>query len=125
MVKTVDLLQRPGVPESGAGCPGDLVCDPENKYYFGSDTSLEPMGEFDCPSIIEPGCYAVAIENVAGLEIFRDQPKGDGEWTLCISDNAAGDLAFINNWSVHLLCEPGPVSVDDASFGKVKSAYRR
>ena len=123
-VKTADLVARPGVPETTFGCAGDLVCDPENKYYFGSDTALAPMGEFDCPSVIEPSCYAVAIENPGALEIFRGQPKGDGFWTLCINDNAAGDTGHIFNWSVHLLCESTPVSVEEASWAEIKSTYR-
>jgi subtilisin-like proprotein convertase family protein len=123
-VRAVDLVQRPGVPQTTFGCAGDLVCDPENKYYFGSDPSLEPLGEFNCPSIIEPACYAVAIENAGGLEIFRDLPRGDGFWTLCIVDNAAGDTGTVFNWSVHLLCESGPVSVEEASWAKIKSNYR-
>ena len=89
VVKTADLVNRPGVPETTFGCASDLICDPKNKYYFGSDPSLEPMGEFDCPSEIAPGCYAVAIENPEALTIFRGQPKGDGRWELCINDNAA------------------------------------
>jgi len=123
-VKTVSLLARPGVPETSFGCSGDLVCDPENKYYFGSDPALEPLGEFDCPSVIEPGCYSVAVENVEGLEIFRGQPCGDGFWELCLVDNAGGDTGHIFNWSVHILCEAEPVSVDDASWGEIKSNYR-
>lgn len=123
-VKTVDLVQRPGVPQSTFGCSGDLVCDPENKYYFGSDPSLAPLGEVDCDPIIAPACYAVAVENPDGLHIFRDQPCGDGFWELCIRDDAAGDTGFIYNWSVHLLCEAGPVSVENASWGDIKAAYR-
>jgi len=124
-VKTVDLVQRPGVPQSAFGCLGDLVCDAENKYYFGSDPTLAPLGETDCPPIIPPACYAVAVEDPNGLEIFRGQPCGDGFWTLCITDDAAGDVGFIYNWSVHLLCESGPVSVEQASWGEIKSTYRK
>jgi hypothetical protein len=123
-VLIADLVNRPGVPETTFGCAGDLVCDPENKYYFGSDPSLEPMGEFDCPAVFGGGCYAVAIENPQALEIFRGLPKGDGTWQLCITDNAAGDTGQIFNWSVHLYCE-GPVSVEEASFGEIKAGYRQ
>jgi subtilisin-like proprotein convertase family protein len=122
-VKSVDLLNRPGVPESSFGCSGDLVSDPENKYYFSRRHDLDPMGEFDCPSIIEPGCYKTAIENAEGLGIFGGQACGDGTWQLCLTDNAAGDVGTIFNWSVHLRCEQ-PVSVEETSWGKVKSVYR-
>lgn len=114
-VKSVDLINRPGVPESSFGCSGDLVSDPENKYFFGSDPSLEPIGEFDCPALLPNECYAVAIENPGGLEIFRGQPKGDGIWELCITDNAAGDVGTIFNWSVHLLCEQ-PIGVEETTW---------
>jgi subtilisin-like proprotein convertase family protein len=124
-VLTADLLNRPGVPETSFGCAGDLICDPESKYYFGSDPSLEPLGEFDCPSEIPGACYAVAIENPGALEIFRGLPKGDGYWELCIVDNAAGDTGSVFNWSVHLLCESGPVSVEEASWAEIKANYRR
>jgi subtilisin-like proprotein convertase family protein len=123
-VKSVDLVQRPGVPQSTFGCSGDLVCDPENKYYFGSDPSLAPLGEEDCDPIIPPACYAVAVENGTGLEIFRGQPCGDGFWELCITDDAAGDTGFLYNWSVHLLCESGPVAVESSTWGDIKAAYR-
>lgn len=123
-VVTCDLIQRPGVPQTTFGCAGDLICDPENKYYFGSDPTHDPLGEFDCPSEIPSACYAVAIENPGCLEDYRDLLKGDGVWTLCITDDAAGDDGFIYNWSVHLKCEPGPVSVDEASFAEIKGKYR-
>jgi subtilisin-like proprotein convertase family protein len=123
VVKSADLINRPGVPASSFGCSGDLFCDFENKYFFGSDPSLEPLGEFDCPAVLEPACYAVAVENPGALEIFRGQPKGDGIWELCIFDNAGGDVGTIHNWSVHLNCEQ-PISVEEENWGNVKALYR-
>jgi subtilisin-like proprotein convertase family protein len=123
VVKSADLVNRPGVPESSFGCSGDLISDPEAKYFFGSDPALEPLGEFDCPSIIDPACYAVAIENPGALEIFRQQECGDGTWQLCVTDNASGDVGTVFNWSVHLLCDK-PISVEEKTWGEVKGLYR-
>ena len=122
-VRTVDLLNQPGVPETGFGCAGDLVSDPESKYFFNDRADLAPLGEFDCPAIIPGGCYSVAIESTNGMNPFRGLEKGDGVWELCITDNAAGDDGFIVNFSVHLLCE-APISVEASTWSSVKANYR-
>jgi hypothetical protein len=122
-VREAALIARPGVPETTFGCAGDLIADPENKYYFGTRDDLEPLGEFDCPSVIDPACYAVAVENPGALEQFRGLFCGDGTWELCITDSAAGDDGFIHNWSVHILCE-APVAVESETWGNLKALYR-
>ena len=124
-VLSCDLVQRPGVPQSTFGCGGNLVGDPEAKYYFGTRADLEAIGEPDCTADIAAGCYAVAPENGVGngLEIFRGMTVGVGTWHLEISDNAGADLGFVYNWSVHLLCET-PISVEDQSWGEVKALYQ-
>jgi hypothetical protein len=119
----VDLVNQPGVPQTGFGCSGDLVSDPENKYYFSSRADLEPLGEFDCPAILPPACYNTAIENLVDLSVFNGLPLGDGTWELIISDHAAGDTGFVYNWSVHLLAE-APISVEASSWGNIKASYR-
>jgi hypothetical protein len=121
-VTTVDLLHRPGVPTETFGCAGDLVSNPEDRYYFGTVLGLSPLGEADCPSVILGGCYAVA-PGAIGLEIFRGQPVGDGHWELIITDNAAGDDGMLHLWSLHVLSEPGALSVGDKSWGSVKARY--
>ena len=122
-VTTCNLVDRPGVPESTFGCSGDLVSDPEDKYYCGSDPTLAPLGEFDCPSVIDPACYAVAVENPGCLETLRGMDCGDGTWSLTFQDNGGGDTGYVYNWSVHLLCE-GDISVEDQSWCEVKEYYR-
>ena len=124
VVTCVDLVNRPGVPQTSFGCSGDLVSDPENKYYFSSRADLDPLGEIDCPSILDPACYNTAPENgVNDLSIFNGLPLGDGSWQLFISDSAAGDVGFVYNWSVHLLAE-APISVEPSSWGNIKASYR-
>jgi hypothetical protein len=123
VVTEASLMARPGVPETSFGCSGDMVGDPQNKYYFATREDLAPVGEFDCPAVIDPMCYAVAVENPNGLEAFRGIGCGDGEWVLEITDNAAGDDGYCYNWSLHILCD-APVSVEDESWGGVKSLYR-
>lgn len=120
--QVVDLLQRPGVPATTVGCSGDLVGTPTNKYYFGTSSQLLTLGESSCPSSIPPQCYQVAPENPNGLVGLRGCPK-DGEWLLFVSDNAALDTGILQNFSVHVL-NAGPVSVEPASWGSVKSSYR-
>jgi subtilisin-like proprotein convertase family protein len=121
-VRSVDLVQRPGVPQSTFGCSGDLVSDPEAKYFFGSQQNLGVLGECNCGSVITAGCYGVAPESVDDLSVFNGLPVGDGTFQLCISDAAAGDTGIIHNWSVHLLCE-APVSTPERTWGEVKSLY--
>lgn len=123
VVTCVDLINRPGVPQSSFGCSGDLISDPENKYYFSSRPDLEPLGENDCPAVIGQACYNTAVESVPGLEVFNGMAFGDGTWSLEIVDNAAGDDGFLYNWSVHLLAD-APVSTESASWGQIKSDYR-
>jgi subtilisin-like proprotein convertase family protein len=119
-VQSVDLINRPRVPEfSTVGCSGNLVGP--DKYFFGTG-ALEALGEERCTVTLPPACYAVAPENANGLMVFRGCPK-DGEWWLHVSDNAGGDLGTIVNFSVHLLNE-GPVAVEQASWGSVKAGYR-
>jgi len=122
-VTCVNLVDRPGVPQSSFGCSGDLVSDPENKYYFSSRPDLEPLGENDCPSVIDPACYHTAVESVPGLEVFNGIPFGDGTWSLEIVDNAAGDDGFLYNWSVHILAD-APVAVEASTWGNIKANYR-
>jgi len=123
-VKSVDLLQRPGVPQSTYGCSADLIGDPEHKFYFSGRADLFPLGEgVLCINPIPTGCYAIAPENTQGMDIFNGQDVGDGTWSLTISDAAGGDDGFIYNWSVHLLVEC-PVSVEDATWGGIKAEYK-
>jgi subtilisin-like proprotein convertase family protein len=123
VVTTTDLVQRPGVPATTFGCSGDLISDPEAKYFFATRDDLEPMGEFDCPAALPAQCYAVAVENPNGLEAFDGIPVGDGVFELLITDSAAGDDGFIYNWSVHILCEQ-PIAVEQSSWGGIKASYR-
>ncbi len=110
-VREAALLARPGVPETGFGCSGDLIADPENKYYFGTRDDLEPIGEFDCPAVI------------GALEQFRGLGCGDGIWQLIITDHAGGDDGFIHNWSIHIRCE-GTIAVENETWGNLKALYR-
>jgi len=120
-VRTVDLIQRPGVPESSFGCAGDLI--EGGTYYFGTMGAAPPIGEFDCPAQLPFGCYEVAVENPGGLQQWVGLPK-DGEWFLHVSDNAAGDLGVMLGWSVHLLNEPIATPVDAKSWGAIKASYK-
>lgn len=118
---TVDLLQRPGVPASAAGCSGNLIGNDTNKYYFGTG-NLAVLGESSCPATIPLQCYAVAPENPNGLLAFRGLSK-EGEWSLFISDNAAADLGTFYNFSLHFRNEI-VTGVEASSWGSIKSAYR-
>jgi subtilisin-like proprotein convertase family protein len=119
--KAVDLIQRPGVPQTTFGCSGDLVGSQTDKYYFGTG-NLEVLGETSCPATIPTQCYQVAPENAGGLLQFRGQPK-DGEWYLTVSDNVAADTGTLWDFSVHAL-NHAPVAVESATWGSVKAGYR-
>ncbi|MFN8179359.1 MAG: proprotein convertase P-domain-containing protein [bacterium] len=119
--QSVDLLNRPGVPNSTVGCSGDLVATDTNKYYFGTG-NLATLGETSCPAQIPPQCYLPAPESPAGMSAFRGYPK-DGEWWLFVSDNAGGDVGVVQNFSVHIL-NTGVVAVEPSSWGQIKSSYR-
>ena len=123
VVTCVDLLDRPGVPAGSYGCSGDLVTDPEAKYYFSSRPDLAPLGEDDCPAVIPAACYNIAPESVNDLSVFNCIEFGNGSWSLIVADNAGGDTGIVYNWSVHLLAD-APVSVEDASWGAIKATYR-
>lgn len=101
-VDTVDLLNRP----NNGDCFGDLVSG-STDYSFGTDLSLVPIGDLDCPEMIPEGCYAVALESgLNALEVFRGRPPGDGEWSLFLSDAAVSDVGTLHAWTVHLLSAP-------------------
>lgn len=121
-VRTVDLIQRPGVPASTYGCSGNLVGTQTDKYYFATNGNLEEMGESSCPIDIPVYCYQVAPENPNGLVQWRGLPK-DGQWFLTVSDHAGGDVGTLWDFSLHVLNEQ-PVSVESASWGSVKASYR-
>jgi subtilisin-like proprotein convertase family protein len=120
--KTVDLINRPGVPGSTYGCSGDLIGSQTDKYYFGTNPALLQLGEDECPAAIPVQCYEVAPENPNGLIQWRGCPK-DGQWYLTVSDNAGGDVGTLWDFSVHVLNQ-GPVSVESASWGSIKAGYR-
>ena len=97
---------------------GNTDLDPSDKYYFAQDPTLKPIGGQGSPA--PHGCYSAALGFT--LDEFKGQPK-DGEWFLFVSDNAGLDFGTVFNWSLHFLNPP--VSVDAASWGSVKAAYRQ
>jgi subtilisin-like proprotein convertase family protein len=124
-IREADLLNRPGVPQSPFGCSGDAVSSSSlGNYFFGSDLSLVPLGDTNCPSTHLPACYAVAPEDPQGLEIFRGLEVGDGTWELRAFDHAASDSGFVHAWGIHLLIEH-PVSVSESTWGEIKASYRK
>ncbi|GJM45302.1 MAG: hypothetical protein DHS20C21_21440 [Gemmatimonadota bacterium] len=119
VVTTVPLVDQPGVPESTFGCAGDLVSDPESKYYFSSRPDLAVLGQDDCPASFVPACY----QSEGDLGALNGLFVGDGTFHLEITDNSAGDEGFVHNWSVHLQCDT-PISVEENTWGGIKAIYR-
>ena len=120
--QSVDLINRPGVPATSFGCSGDLIGSQTAKYYFGTNPTLDVLGESSCGTTIPLQCYQVAPENPNGLMQFRGLPK-DGAWYLHVSDNAGGDTGTLWDYSIHALNQ-APVAVEPSSWGSVKAQYR-
>jgi subtilisin-like proprotein convertase family protein len=132
-VLSVKLLDRPSYPQRlPFGCRSDLrSVEAEPVWYFGDDAA-GPMAEgssclLDGQAIPE-GCYQVAPESAWDLRVFRGLPIGGSfetpaQWYLVVRDDRAGDTGRVDGWSIHLLDQP-TVSVDESSWGSVKSFYR-
>lgn len=103
-------------PDGCCGCSGDI----DGVYRFGDD-AIAPLGEFDCPTTIPPGCFLPAVESPTGFVVFNDLGTGGCFW-LRIGDGAAGDDTFLRGWTAWVL-QGGTTPVEPATWGQVKSTY--
>lgn len=107
---------------AGFGCNSNLSCS--SSYLF-SDEALGELGLENCATtddILPGGCYKPSAEAALPLSAFNGKMKG-GTFSLQITDNAAQDVGFVCEWSVHYKAV-GPTVTQRQSWGRVKSAYR-
>jgi uncharacterized repeat protein (TIGR01451 family) len=95
MGTVVTLLDRPGVPASGAGCNNDNV-----NVTFADG---QPNPESICGTGIWPVTNAAPVTPLSAL----NGQNANGTWTLTISDNAGQDLGTLTEWELILV--PAPV----------------
>jgi len=129
-ILSVDLLQRPGFPQSPVGCPSSLgSLEPTSEWNFADDGS-GPMGEgasWTPGGLIPEGCYRVAPESPWNLSVFEGLEVGGSasepaQWYLVVRDDQPGNTGFVHGWTVYLRDQPA-VSVGVETWGIVKSLY--
>jgi hypothetical protein len=99
------------------GCSGDL----DGVYRF-SDAGPNPLGEFECPGYVEPGCYGPAIETEYGFDVFQGLPKGGCFW-LRVLDGACLDGTLVRGWQVWVLNGEPPNAAQQTTWGAIKALY--
>ena len=108
---------------TGVGASGDLgtggTTGTALTYVFSSDAAA-PINEGVNPTPIPAGCYQPAFGQT--MAVFAGLQKG-GCWSLSAGDWAAGDLGYINDWTIYMKNE-GPVATRSGSWGSLKTIYR-
>jgi uncharacterized repeat protein (TIGR01451 family) len=116
MGTVITLLDRPGVPATGAGCDND---DVNVTFQDG-----QPDPEAICGTGTWPVTLAAPVTPLSGL----NGQNGNGTWTLTISDNAGADVGTLSDWELILLpasaptCTVCPASDADVSLTKTAAA---
>ena len=100
---TVVLMDRPGVPDSKFGCSGDDI--DASLSDAGADGPIEDMCS-DLPAIFGSPIPNNPLSTWVGEDPF-------GEWTVTISDNAAGDAGTLDTWGLNFTWDP-PVANEPA-----------
>jgi subtilisin-like proprotein convertase family protein len=132
-VVSVTLLDRPSYPQVlPFGCRADLRSAETNPVWFFGDGASAPMAEgSSClpdGAAIPQGCYRVAPESQWRFSAYRGLETGGtaaepARWYLVVRDDQAQQAGRIRSWSIHVLDQP-TTSVDESSWGVVKSLYR-
>lgn len=101
---SVAVIDRPGVPASGAGCSGD------NIDAILDDQAATPV-EDEC-AMATPTIDGTFIPNNA-LSAFNGEDS-NGTWMITVSDNASGDTGTLDDWSVEAVCGAAAFDSDPA-----------
>jgi subtilisin-like proprotein convertase family protein len=105
----VTFYDQPGVPASTFGCSGDnlpgVVGDDE-----GSSGSFENSCLNATPAYVPGGTYT----GNSPLSAF-DGATAAGNWTLTVSDLAAGDTGTLDGWCVDITTGAGPTATPTVS----------
>lgn len=92
---TVTIINQPGVPASGFGCPED------NLLVTFDDDATENYETFD--NSCNPGNLAISgtFQPYESLKIFNGETAA-GTWKLKILDMADGDGGMLNGWNLNI-----------------------
>ena len=94
----INLMDRPGVPASGAGTNADVV-----SINFDDAATIAAEDILEVPGFV----YSVSPDDMLSTLVGESLA---GVWTLFISDNAAGDSNdFTPTWSLNIDAAPVPV----------------
>lgn len=104
----ITLIDRPGSPPDAFGFSADNFGVLGNEFVSDDEASRP----YDAPFIASPG-----IDNVGGhWQPYRPLSTFDGidkfgEWKIIVTDNAFGQIGFIDRFSLHFTNIPGPASI--------------
>jgi len=103
---TVGLINRPGHGGPGTSGDGSIL---EGEYFFNDWTAFPTIAQAAAlvgdGELVAPGTYGV--DGPGSLQDFRGHwPLG--EWTLHLTDGAAGNVGTLRNWSLTLFTVPAP-----------------
>lgn len=96
---TLTLLDRPGVPASGAGCSNNNI----NVLF--EDGAPDP--ESACDAAGSAAAWPVATAGPVQAFSSLAGQNANGVWTLTVTDSAALDTGTLNSWE--LILDPAPV----------------
>ncbi len=113
---SVSLIDRPGVPQSFFGNSDDL----NGVYFFEMGGLVFPELAGGAGGIVAPDIYAPA-DNFS--RFFNTQKQG--EWTLTITDSAAGDTGVLRAWGFGVTNIPAPGALALMGLGGLAAARRR
>jgi subtilisin-like proprotein convertase family protein len=118
---SVDLFNRPGVPESEYGNSDKF----KGQYRF-SDSAAKPIPELTALDWLPQGAYRPTVP----FSVFHGGSAG-GTWTLSIADKAKGDFGALGSWKLSIATdtpavpEPSTWAMLLLGFGAVGALVRR
>lgn len=95
---SIDLIDRPGVPNTNIGCNGNNILADFEDDAPNSSTDLENTCSANEPVIQGSFQPIDPLQNFIGSTLA-------GDWTLFIQDNANDDGGILNGWGLEL-CRP-------------------
>lgn len=109
----------PGCPNPGpAGDSSDLLATTITFDDAATD-SAEDLGTAQGGADVIPDSTVFPFpdgdpNSLANLAAFNGKPS-NGDWQLCVSDWAGGDLGSLDGWTLHMGCDMTAVELSDAN----------
>lgn len=103
---SVSFYDRPGVPPSKIGCPGDDL-----PGVWSDDEGGSGAWETGCTNTA-PAFFPAGRYTGGPLSVF-DWQNATGVWRLNVSDNAQGDTGTLRNWCLEFNTSTSPVIFKD------------